>query len=165
MEVVPSLPVPYYAQLDDYSCGAACLKMVFEYNGIVVGIDELVRQVHTKEEDGPLGGAQEEDLVAVAAAYGATVTAKEGASIQDIISHLQQSQPVIIGYLFTEEGGQLNGHFVTVVGATQDDLLVHDPWGKPNSPLPRDYLEKHWTAESGKVNRWMMTIQATKKEP
>ncbi|PIW36552.1 MAG: hypothetical protein COW24_05085 [Candidatus Kerfeldbacteria bacterium CG15_BIG_FIL_POST_REV_8_21_14_020_45_12] len=165
VEAVPPLAVPYYSQPDDYSCGAACLKMMLEYNGIKTSLADLMSHLNVIEDDGPMGGLQEEDIVALADRLGARASGKGDASINDIILELKAGRSVMIGYLVREEDGQVNGHFVVAVGSTEHDLIVHDPWGEPNSPVPLDYLDKNWKAESSKVDRWMMTMSPTKKEP
>lgn len=130
------LNVPYYSQFIDIqdrfwmlrACGAACLKMVAEYQGKTV-IDLLSLCNEAKERGGydMTNGWIHDYLVTKAQEFGLQAYRKEGlTNLDEIIASLDASNPVIAS-VEKRVLEQTRFHMIVIVGYEGDNIFYHEP--------------------------------------
>src|SRR5712675_468781 len=131
-----AIDVPYLPQTDAL-CGGAAAAMVFRYYGDA----HADAQAFAPLVDRRAGGIANDALVSAIATRGWR-TARAGASLDALRTRVDDRQPVIV--LLPDRGARY--HYVVVIAATDDTVLVHDPaWG-PSRPIPAPDFERGWKA-------------------
>jgi hypothetical protein len=133
---VMKLTVPYYSQFVDIqdpfwmlrACGAACLKMVAEFQGAQV--PDLVSLCNEAKEKGGYdmtNGWVHDYLVMKARALGLEAERKEGlSSADDIFASLDACNPVIAS-VEKRVLEQTRFHMIVVVGYEDGKVIYHEP--------------------------------------
>jgi hypothetical protein len=131
-----ALDVPYLPQTDAL-CGGAAVAMVYRYWG---DVHADVRQFASLV-DRRAGGIADAALVETVRQRGWTADRFEG-SVPQLRANLAAGRPVIV--LLTD--GRDRYHYVVVIGAAADRIVVHDPaWGPSRSLRETDFLNR-WRA-------------------
>jgi hypothetical protein len=132
----PAMDVPFLPQTDAL-CGGAAAAMVFRYWGDAhADVQEFAPLV-----DRRAGGIVNAALVDAVRARGWRTGHVEG-SIAALKRRIDNGQPVIV--LVPERGNRY--HYVVVTGASDDEVVVHDPsWGPSRSIRVADF-ERAWRA-------------------
>ncbi|MDP3953271.1 MAG: papain-like cysteine protease family protein [bacterium] len=125
--------VPYVAQTDDGSCGAAALEMIYKYYGEEdISQDKIFEKHKSKdlEESGVMGIATD-DLVDDARERGfisywgrADVSNKED-SLRQLRKFLDRKIPLIVEQQSTSD--KKLGHYRVVFGVDNKYVYLHDP--------------------------------------
>ncbi len=142
------LDVPYVPQTPEL-CGGAALAMVMRYWGErQVFPDDFASLVVASERGIPTG-------VLVAAArsrkWQATVLSADDRDIRlQIRAALDRGQPLIA----LIEVSPRTYHYVVLVGATGNEIVLHDPARSPFRVLSWEAFDRAWEA----ANRWMMLV-------
>src|SRR5438876_8536225 len=119
-----ALNVPYVPQ-SDALCGGAAVAMVYRYWGdrhaSAAQFASLV--------DRRAGGIADAVLVAAVRQRGWTAIRFDG-SLEQLRASLAAGRPVVV--LLADRGSRY--HYVVVIGATSDRIVIHDPsWGPSRS--------------------------------
>jgi len=118
------LEVPYFRQEKWFTCGPACLRMIFAY----LGIDVTEKAMETTCETTELGTIPTQ-ISTGAAKLGLGAIATKNADLEDLRRNLEDRLPVIVlidpSYIYGEIAGF--GHFVVVVGIENGEIIYHDP--------------------------------------
>jgi hypothetical protein len=129
-----AIEVPYLPQTDAL-CGGAAAAMVFRYWGDA----HADAQAFAPLVDRRAGGIVNDALTRAIEARGWR-TARAGASLDALTARLRDGQPVIV--LLPDRGARY--HYVVVVAATDEAIVVHDPaWGPSRSIAAADF-ERAW---------------------
>ncbi|MFA6408398.1 MAG: peptidase C39 family protein [Candidatus Paceibacterota bacterium] len=150
--------VPYYKQKTDYTCGPACLKMVFEYLG---------KKEVTKEELGvlvkthPERGTSTDDMRLAVIEHGLFYSEKKEASLEDIRSFIARDIPVIVDFIEPEDEDR---HFAVVVGIDTERITLNDPWHGEGFTMPVDDFEKRWGSPKNRYPKWLMAISRKEED-
>jgi predicted double-glycine peptidase len=132
----PAMEVPFLPQTDAL-CGGAAAAMVFRYWGDA----HADGQEFAPLVDRRAGGIVNTALVDAVRARGWRTAHVDG-SFAALKARIDAGQPVIV--LVPERGNRY--HYVVVTGASDDEVVVHDPsWG-PSRPLPASDFERAWRA-------------------
>jgi predicted double-glycine peptidase len=135
------LNVPFVQQMDDNSCGAAALEMVYRYFGIKDVSQEEIYEKYKKLEPHNTGNFRldTESLVADAQNHGFRSDWKKlDLSSKDYVFQalsllVENDILVIVCQQFTEED-KIIGHFRVVVGVNDGKIILHDPHPKIGGP-------------------------------
>src|SRR5688572_1102068 len=142
------LDVPYVSQTPEL-CGGAALAMVLRYWGErQVFPEDFASLVIPSERGIPTGS-----LVAAVRDRNwlATVMSADPASARSQIhAAIDRGQPVIA----LIEVSSRTYHYVVIAGATDKEIVVHDPARSPFRVLPWHSFDRAWTA----AGRWMMLV-------
>src|SRR4051812_20434074 len=131
-----AIDVPYLPQTDAL-CGGAAAAMVFRYWGDAHG----AAQEFAALVDRRAGGIANDALTRAIDGRGWR-TARAGESLAALRARMLDKQPVIV--LLPDRGTLY--HYVVVVAATDDTVVVHDPsWGPSRSIRALDF-ERAWKA-------------------
>nr|QNO56126.1 hypothetical protein PNCMNLLH_00004 [Methanosarcinales archaeon ANME-1 ERB7]QNO56161.1 hypothetical protein LLPGBHFJ_00004 [Methanosarcinales archaeon ANME-1 ERB7] len=116
--------VPYFRQEKWFTCGPACLRMIFAY----FGIDVTEKVLETTCETTELGTIPTQ-ISTGAAKLGVESIATKNADIEDIRRNLEDRLPVIVlidpSYIYGGIAGF--GHFIVVLGVEEGEVIYHDP--------------------------------------
>src|SRR4051794_31858084 len=131
-----AIDVPYLPQTDAL-CGGAAAAMVFRYWGDA----HADAQEFAPLVDRRAGGIANDALTRAIASRG-WQTAGAGDSLAALRARISDRQPVIV--LLPDRGSLY--HYVVVVAASDDTIVVHDPaWG-PSRPIRAPDFERAWKA-------------------
>lgn len=149
------ISVPFFRQKTDYTCGPACLRMLFAMHGKTVGEDAIARDTSTRERTGTARTA----MLRAARKHGFVCRMSSNATWKDIIANLEKGMPVLINY---REPSEEEGHYALVVGTSGKNVLLHDPWNGQEFSLDAKELKRRWLGHRTKniEQGWMMTIMA-----
>ncbi len=116
--------VPYFRQEKWFTCGPACLRMIFAY----LGIDVTEKVLETTCETTELGTIPTQ-ISTGAAKLGVESIATKNADLEDIRRNLEDRLPVIVlidpSYIYGGIAGF--GHFIVVLGVEEGEVIYHDP--------------------------------------
>lgn len=119
-----SIEIPFFKQESWFTCGPACLRMVLAFFGIVRTEAEVVKECDTTEL-----GTTTVKLSTGAYKFGLKSSSLKNASIDDIKNELRKGRPVIVlidpSYLYGGISGF--GHFIVIVGFSDEEIIYHDP--------------------------------------
>ena len=149
--------LPPVRQIDDYSCGVACLLSIFEFYGIdKYDYAALEKKLSSNEDD----GTDFKRIVAVARDEGLAAEAREEMHIEELLALLEDHKPVIVSMQAYEADAKkipqiyydqnVNGHFVVAIGFDDDNLYFMDPSvPRRRAFLPKDEFARRWHDDEG----------------
>lgn len=120
---------PYYAQETDYSCMAACLRMVLEYLGVSKTEEELriLTDSNFDSKHFP-GGTEAHRAVDVAKQLGFPDTSKNTLILQELLGMLIKGRfPIVYIAIRLRPNTPLQTHAVVVVEINQEGVRILDP--------------------------------------
>ena len=145
------IAVPYYNQDTSYNCGPAALQMVFAHYGFHFSEGELARRLKTKKET----GTRNYRLAKMARREGFITKTKSGASLNQIKQYLDRDIPVIVNFI---EPSHNDYHFAVVVGLTNGDVVLNDPWNGEKFTLPKKEFIKSWRSGERNHTHWLLAL-------
>ena len=140
------LPVkPLLENSNEGLCGPASLKMVFDYYGVEVLIQEIAEVASTTKEM----GTNAEGLKKAAEQFGFTVEIKNNSTFEDIQAWLDKKVPVIVDWFTRGSDGCsdsdiADGHYSVVVGIDDEYIYLQDPEIDGVRKISRDNFMKVW---------------------
>lgn len=148
-----SLQVPYFKQDTEYTCGPTALQMVLAYYGMRQSEVALTEQLQTTSNE----GTSIQHMLEVARRNDFFVYMNNDASLGEISYLLTTYKaPSIIRYL---EKDQNEDHYAVVVGLSDTDIILNDPWHGPKTRLSRVEFERRWTCDDlGTCSKWLMAV-------
>jgi ABC-type bacteriocin/lantibiotic exporter with double-glycine peptidase domain len=161
------LPFPDLRQTYDFDCGACALQAVFEYYGIDVREDFIMKCAHTTHN-----GTCPEGIKKTAEKFNLDCNISS-ITIDDIKKHINKNIPVILDIQAWSTNPQCtdwqhdwkDGHYVIAIGYDNQKMYFEDP-----STIGRDYLtikelQSRWhdiTQNGKKLYHCAIIIQAKK---
>lgn len=116
-------------------CGPACLKMIFEYNGVLVSEGAIAKTGNVKRTI----GMSLESMKKAAKHFGFRLRSQDNATFADIQKLLKKGVPPMVDW-FSED----DGHYSVVVGLDAKKIYLQDPeWGKVH-PIDRQTFFRCW---------------------
>jgi len=162
------IEVPFHYQENNYYCGPAALKMVFDSYGedipqsevadvartapYVTYTDEMRRAVHFSNLSTSSGGEMPINITGYSLrklGYGAFE--QGGLTISQLKSLIDDGYPITVLMWFTP--AKVYGHYRVVVGYNETHIILHDPWNKeawgdtyggPNATIPESTFLELW---------------------
>lgn len=155
-------------QPDGSTCGHTCLAMMLQFLGIEASVEEIKKQAEDKENS---EGLSPNGMIEIAKHFGAKAIVKRNTSIRDVVSMINDNQPVIVELQAWPEDPDKNlgkswddGHYVVAVGHTTNHMIFEDPSSPIRTFLSFDELEKRWhDNDYGQKNKQLIVI-VTKNE-
>jgi len=141
------LDVPFFLQTD-YACGPTALAEVYNFWGINIAPELIVKDFDITRHKGTLTI----DLLIHAKRYGFQATSETG-TVDKLKKLIDNGIPVIVlldlGWSFVQKN-----HFVTVVGYGRKGFYLHDG-KKKNRLFPYKEFENKWK----RADYWMLVIK------
>ena len=159
------LLVGNYRQPETGLCGPAALKIILDYCGSNVSVNELVKLSETNQL-----GTSPAKLCVAAATFGHRVFQRQNATIDDVESYIKAGLPVLVAY--QEYEGRKppkdpildEGHYVVIYGFNDEELLISDPAKETGGyrRVPKESFLKQWRdhdeLEDKLYKQWFMTV-------
>jgi predicted double-glycine peptidase len=129
-------------QTFDFDCGAKALQTVMAYYGVDIREDILIRELGAGKD-----GTRVEQMMAIAAARGFQVEARDHMSIKELKKYIDNGNPVIVllqawvkGVMTIKDWQQDydDGHYAIVIGYEDNIWIFEDP-----SSFRRTWLREH----------------------
>ncbi len=147
------VPVPYFEQETEFTCGPAVLKMIMHYFG--ENIAERRLRKHTKSS--PLGGTNHEKLISTVQTLGYHCFVKQNAQPRHLKSFINRGYPIIINW---QEPDTKDGHYSVIFGYLSEYFFMHDPYKPTRKVLPTQTLLPLW--HDGGQQHWFMVTSKDK---
>jgi len=130
--------------------------MVFAYYGIRESEGNLVKELKPNEKD----GTSHEKMIDAVLKRGLHCYVNNDATLEEVDSLVSQDIPVIVHFLETSEQ---EDHYSVVVGISEKEIVLNDPWNGERLHLLRKKFEERWTCNTvGGCKQWLMAVA---KEP
>lgn len=162
------IPLPKINQHSGFSCGAACLHVVFQYWG--VALDHELDYWNSLETSKAYG-TDPNKIVDFARGEGLFVRVYKDMSLDRLMGCIDENKPVIMP--IQAHGNQKlynqdkSGHYVVAIGYDDKNIYFEDPILRNfRGFLPKDELESRWHDCSGDgtlYNRCGIVIWARRK--
>ncbi len=135
---------PYERQIDDHSCGAASLTMIYRYNGLAIRQETVLRETGGSKRAVRLAAhAREKGFRAIAVRLN---EAWEG------LLSIRKTWPdcgIVLNHRLMT--GVAYGHYSVVVDVERDRVVLHDPMFGPHRRWMPETLEKLWEKPGGEI--------------
>jgi len=143
----------YHPQHKDYTCGPACLRMVFEHLGKKYSEEKLANLCQTSERY----GTSHQHLISVIKKEKFKYLLRINGSLRDLIDCVEAGYLVIINYLdpFSNEG-----HYAVVTGYANDEkeIILADPCNGNDFTIPWHELKERWRNNNNTSQGWLVVI-------
>ena len=126
-------------------CGAASMKMVMDYYGIVQSEKYWAMKIANKidPKTGKIvifNGLSDKKMLKVAKSLGFKGVWKEESLISELRKYISKNIPVIVNWYSPEQGG----HFSVVAGFEKDNILLADPYFGKIIKMSTDEFKDKW---------------------
>lgn len=147
--------IPFFRQSTNYTCGPACLQMLFAMHGLEHTEDELTMSAGTTIET----GTAKKSMATIARKAGFKTRTHNRATWGDIINALKAGTPALVNYV---EPDTDDSHYALVVGYKDGNVLLHDPWNGEYFQMKRAQFLKRWLGHRvrAKDRGWMMIVES-----
>ncbi len=156
--------VPYIAQTQLNSCGAASLGMLLGYQSRAyqdraIPQTELIQMLQIDAIGHTCKKALRNALTSLGVEFAefAHECGPEGtlqhSSLEKMLEIVDSGDPAMINYAPTPEG-----HYAVVVGYTEQDILVHDPEHGPNRRIAQVTFDQMWVSGNGRWKKWFLVV-------
>jgi len=142
----------YYRQTKDYSCGPACLKMIFEYFGKKYPEQKLINLCQANKKY----GTSHKNLLRAIKKEKLKSHSKNKGCLQDLIDCLNSHYLTIINYL---EPSSNTGHYAIVIKYNKKNLILADPLNGNNFIIPWRELNKRWYNNNKTSKGWFVAVK------
>lgn len=149
-----NIKMPYFKQESWYTCGPACLRMVLSFFGIARTEAEVMKECDTTEL-----GTTTAKISTAAYKFDLKSSPLKNANLDDIKNDLRKGRPVIVlidpSYLYGGISGF--GHFIVIVGFSDEEIIYHDPDASEGKYLHINYevFQNSWKA----TRCWMISME------
>ena len=124
---MPDRP-PYYHQETDYSCGAACLRMVLAHLKMILTEGEIRALADTTNLPGRFGGTSPLHIVGAVRKLGFEKSSKDHLTFEELARELILGFfPIVYIAIRGESTTRILTHSVVVVEITGSEVIVLDP--------------------------------------
>lgn len=149
------LEVPFYKQDTEYTCGPTSLQMVLSYYGMKFSEEHLAHELHTNKRIGTMHQA----LIDTALRHGLFCYVNNNSTIDEIEYLVNIEVPPIIHFLEPESG---EDHYSVIVGLSDKDVILNDPWNGEHFRIPKTHFSKKWTCDFvGNCEQWLLALSPT----
>lgn len=145
------IPLPYYPQHTNFSCGPVCLKMLFAHHGVDYSEEKLIQLCHSV----PKFGTSHEHLIEEVRREHFYPHQKTSATIEDILQYLDTGTPVLVNYLNPTTN---NGHYSIVCGYEEESLILADPTNGADYHISHQEFFSHWHNKNNTSSGWLLVV-------
>lgn len=146
------VPVPYYEQETEFTCGPASLKMLLHYHGQYCSERRIRKHTKTKSE-----GTNHEQLIDGSRLLGMHCFVKQNAETKHIKSFINRGFPVMINW---QEPKTNDSHYSVIFGYYKNYFYLHDPYYPRRKVIHAKKLLPLW--RDGGQFKWLMVASKEK---
>lgn len=148
------LDVPYFKQDTTYTCGPTSLQMVFAYFGIRTAEAAVAREVAATANVGTI----HQQMIDAVRRRGLHCYVNDNATLNELQFLHSLRLPVIVRFLESEKE---EDHYGVVVGCSENEIVLNDPWHGEHVMLTHDEFTPRWTCDIlGDCKQWLMAVSA-----
>lgn len=144
------MTLPFYYQQTDYTCGAACMRMLLAAKGIKKSETQLARQLKTSKRSGTWA----HQFPQVAEKYRLTYIVVRKGTIKELKELSKGGYCILVCYFIKEED---TGHYALVKSITKTHITLFDPWYGPDQRFTLKKFTKIWKNDEEK--QWFFAIK------
>jgi ABC-type bacteriocin/lantibiotic exporter with double-glycine peptidase domain len=147
------IELKYFPQHTEYSCGPACLKMIFHHLGLDYSEKKLIKLCHTIEKT----GTSHEHLVNEVKKEGFVYLEHHKGTIKQLIAYVENGYLPLVNYI---EPISKESHYAIVCGydAKKEEFIFADPSNGYDFSLHYENFRKHWYNEWHTSKGWFLII-------
>ncbi len=151
------LKIRYYKQKKDFTCGPACLQMVFNFFGKKLKQQYISKLANTTHKN----GTRNKEMVSVAKKEGFYCYVRENGKLNQLKYFINRGLPVIIEYI---EPSNNDIHFSVVTGYSDGNIIMNDPWNGKDFIFDSRKFSRRWhaTNKNYTFTCWFMVISDKK---
>ena len=148
--------LPFHKQYNTYTCGPACLQMVFEYYGIKRSQHDLAKALKTEEN-----GTEHDAMISVPTHAGLFCYVNNNSSVEEIEHFLSLGIPIIVHFI---EPTDEEAHYAVIKRIRtsflfkRKKIILNDPWNGEDFKLSRKEFEKRWHDEKNIYKNWILAL-------
>jgi ABC-type bacteriocin/lantibiotic exporter with double-glycine peptidase domain len=131
------LKVPFHKQKNVYSCGPACLQMVFQYFKLKKSQKKISQEANTNEKSGTL----HKNMVKTILKNKFYCYVNNDSTLHEVRHFIDLGIPVIVNYV---EISSNDIHYAVIIGYKKDFLILNDPWNGKNLKLTDNFFKARW---------------------
>lgn len=165
------LNVPSLIQTTNYSCGPACIAIIYKYYGYKANEKSMIKRLGADPEE----GVAPEVLVSFLRNRRFRIKQKHDMTMEELERFIDRGNPVIVAYQdWSYKPSETNyhktwdnGHYAVVMGYDSKRIYLSDPSSTKDKKglLKEDFLGR-WRdiSSDGKIyHRWGMSVGPRKK--
>jgi ABC-type bacteriocin/lantibiotic exporter with double-glycine peptidase domain len=144
----------YFKQETDYTCGPACMRMIFYSLGISKSEKQITKLLGTNK----LRGTRHRDFVSFAEKYKLRYSVNRNATIDELRYYYKQHYKILVCYSHPIEK---EGHYAVIRKITPKKITLMDPISGPSHTYSTSYFNKLWKSDmtfEGERS-WFMAIK------
>ena len=149
------MDIPFFKQQTDYTCGAACMRMILASFGIKKSETALKKLMGSSSRSGTWN--KQFPILAESLKMGYAV--RRNAKPSDIRRMLKDEFKLVINFFDPKE--QV-GHYAIAKSATSSRIYLIDPWHGPNESYSWKEFLPLWKSSLDKDTRWVFGIKSCK---
>lgn len=151
------LKIIYYKQKKDFTCGPACLQMVFNFFGKKRKQQYISKLANTTHKS----GTRNIDMINAVRKEGFYYHVYENGTLDQIRYFVDCGLPVIIEYV-EPSGNEV--HFSVVIGYNSRNIIMNDPWNGKDFALSIKKFGSRWydTHKNHTCTCWLMAVSDKK---
>jgi predicted double-glycine peptidase len=170
-DIIRILDFPNTRQSFDYSCGPGAVQAVMAYYGEDFRESQLIDLLKTDKNDGTLV----RDIVGFLNSRGLQTDVKEYMTKGELLGYIDKNIPVIV--LIQAWGSEIDfnnhykdswndGHFVVVIGYTDENIICSDPalFKYGYIPIP-EFMDRWHDYDEGETKTYQLGIAVYGKKP
>ncbi|MDP1696167.1 MAG: cysteine peptidase family C39 domain-containing protein [archaeon] len=148
------MSITYHKQETNFTCSAACMRMILASFGIKKSEKSLAKLLKTNR----IRGALHKDFPTVLENYKLNYIVKRNASFDDIKQLHKEEYKIILSYY------AFNGkipHSAILKNINSRFIYLIDPWFGPNHKYSLKKFKKLWVSDKRfeKEKRWLMAVK------
>lgn len=143
---------PYYEQEQDWTCGPACMRMVFERAGIKKTEKQLIKLMHTT----PAKGTSTREFPLLAEKFQLNYVVNRNSSIDELVGSYRDGYNLILCYYYRPEG---EDHYAVLKGIDNSYVYFLDPWVGPEHKYSVNYFMSIWRTRHEHEKGWFFGVK------
>ncbi len=137
-----------FKQKNDWTCGPAVARILLDYHGTQMTIQDIVKQLGTTRQ-----GTTNKEFLRILKKNDIPYTARENASL-DTLFRLVKQHWVAVAYWIPFH--QVS-HYSIVKKMTRDRIYFHDTWYGGTHSYSLDHFQKNWWDEE--ATGWLCAVR------
>lgn len=148
------MTIPYFKQETNFTCSAACMKMILASLGIKKSEKSLAKLIKTTR----LHGALHKNFPIIPEKYKLNYIVKRNSSFEELKRLQKEGYRIILSYYAFK--GTIP-HSAILKDINSKFIYLIDPWFGPEHKYPLKRFKKLWISDKKfeKEKRWLMAIK------
>lgn len=151
------MEIPFFKQETDYTCGAACVRMILASFGIKKSEKELAKIMGSSSRT----GTWNRQFPILAEELKMSYIVRRHATPNDVRRMLKRGFSLVISFFDPKEKV---GHYAVVKSATASKIFLIDPWHGPNESYSWKEFLPLWKSSLDPDIRWVFGMKESEQQ-